>query len=295
MRKAPLVLLLAGTVVVASGCRRSIDGSPTPAPAPPEVSQTVAPGQGADAPSVAPIKPLPGIAEEHPAPANLPSLDVAETARAAKPDGAKENLTLAYCYYQAKAFAQAAPAFERAVQLSPKDPTPYLYLGYTQMTAGALDSAVKTFDSVLNIPDISRDVLSLAYLNKGYALGALGKKQPAREAFVQALGNNTRQGLASLALGGFAAEQKQTTQARDFFADAARDLPPGRHQARAFAGLGLLSEQAGDVKAARAYYKQALAANKEDEDTWARDGLKRLANKPDTGAKSGMGKSPKAG
>lgn len=292
MRYALSSLLLVTALLMGSGCRRAAEGDGSPASAPPS-AQTVADTTNGGASAAEPIKPMPGIAEEYPAPANLPSLDIAETARAAKPDGAKENLTLAYCYYQAKAFAQAAPAFERAIQLSPNDPQPYLYLGYTQMAAGALDSAIKTFDSVLALPDISRDVKSVAYLNKGYALGALGKKQAAREAFVQSLGNNTKQGLASLALGGFAAEQKQTEQARDFFTDAARDLGPGRHQARAFSGLGLLSEQAGDIKAARTYYKQALDANKDDEDTWARDGLKRLAGKPDTTA-TGTAKATKS-
>jgi tetratricopeptide (TPR) repeat protein len=227
--------------------------------------------------AVADIRPLPRIAEEHPAPEKLPSIDIAETAQSKNPDGPQENLTLALCYYRARAFADAAPAFERAAQLMPTDPKPLLYLGYTQMAAGAQDTAIETFERVIALKGVPRETQSEAYLQIGNAHGAMGRSEKAVEAFTKSIGHNPKQGLASLALGGWAAERKQWGQAKDFFTDAANDLPPGRHKAQAYAALGRVAEAQKDTKTALAQYRKALAIDEDNE--WARDGVEHLRQK----------------
>lgn len=229
------------------------------------------------APNVEPLTPLPRIAEEHPAPQGVANLDQAETAVADKPDDPKTNLDLAFAYYRNKAYADAARAFDKASQLLPKDPQPLLYLGYTQMAVGALDSSIKTFERVLAMKDIDRNILSEANLQIGNAYGALGNNEKAIAAFTQSLGNNPKQGLASLALGGWAAQNKRYDQAKDFFTDAANDLPAGRHKAQAYAGLGQLAETRKDTKTAIAEYKKALSLDGDND--WAKEGLGRLAPK----------------
>jgi tetratricopeptide (TPR) repeat protein len=223
------------------------------------------------------IVPLPRIAEDHPAPADTLGLDRAETAQAAKPDGAKENLDLAFSYYKARAYADAAPAFDRAARLRPTDPAPLLYLAYTQMAVGALEPAITTLRWVTTLKGSPRDVISEAYLQIGNAEGALGRDEKAVAAYSKSLGNNPKNGLASLALGAWAAQNKRYGQARDFLIDAANDLPAGRYKAQAHAALGRLAEEQKDVKTAFVEYKKALALD--EDNTWAKDGLKRVSVK----------------
>ncbi len=239
-------------------------------------------------PNVEPLTPLPRIAEEHPAPEGISNLDKAETAVADKPDDPQRNLQLAFAYYQTKAYADAARAFDKASQLLPKDPHPLLYLGYTQMAVGALDSSMVTFERVLAMKDVDRNILSEAQLQIGNAQGALGNSEKAIAAFTQSLGYNPKNGLASLALGGWAAQNNRFDQARDFFTDAVKDLPAGRHKAQACAGLGRLAEARKDTKTAIVEYKSALAMDSDN--TWAKEGLERLPQKQNETRKDGKTK-----
>ncbi|GAB4461909.1 MAG: hypothetical protein OHK0029_27900 [Armatimonadaceae bacterium] len=224
-----------------------------------------------------PIKPLPRIAEENPAPENLPPLDKAEAAVSEKPDDGAAQLQLAFVLYRARAYADASRAFERATALLPDDPTPLIYLGYTQLAVGALNSAIETYEKVLKLEEkgVSRDILSEAYLQIGNAQGALGNLDKAREAFSKSIGYNPKQGLASLALGALAAEKGNLDQAKDFWTDAVTDLPKGRHQAQAYASLGKLAEMQKDPKTAATRYRKALTID--EENTWAKQGMERLA------------------
>jgi tetratricopeptide (TPR) repeat protein len=223
------------------------------------------------------IVPLPGIAEDRPAPADTLGLDRAETAQAAKPDGSKENMDLAFSYYKAKAYADAVRAFDRAARLMPSDPKPLLYLGYTQMAVGALEPAVTTFQRVTMLKGAPRDTISEAYLQIGNAEGAMGHDEKAAEAFSKSLGNNPKNGMASLALGAWAAQHNRFAQARDFLRDAANDLPPDRHRAQAHAALGRLAEEQKDATTASVEYKKSLALD--EDNAWAKAGLKRVATK----------------
>jgi|GEM_PF-4461223 tetratricopeptide (TPR) repeat protein len=244
----------------------------------------VAPSEEDRLANAEPIFPLPRVAEEHPAPTGMPTnIDKAERAVADSPDDPKLNLELAFAYYQASSYADAAKTFEQTAQLRPKDPQPLLYLGYSQMAVGALNAAIKTFERVIALEGVSRDVQSEAYLQIGNAYGALGNQETAMKAFSQSLGNNPRQGLASLALGGWAAENKRYDQAKDFLTDAAKDLPEGRHKAQAYAGLGKISEIQKQRDAAITQYKKALRFDAEN--PWAKEGLQRLSQ-PNTPKKT---------
>jgi tetratricopeptide (TPR) repeat protein len=225
--------------------------------------------------AAATIKPLPRLVEDYPAPEKTPGLDVAETAQAQNPNDPQANLTLAFSYYKSRAFVDASSAFARAARLMPDDPTPLLYLGYTQMAAGAQDAAIATFEKVLALKNVSRDTQSEAYLQIGTAHGAMERNEKAMAAYSKSLGFNTRQGKASLALGAWAAQNKRWSQAKDFFTDAANDLPPGRHKAQAYASLGMIAEAAKDTKTALAHYRKALATDEDNQ--WATEGIARLA------------------
>jgi len=220
------------------------------------------------------IIPLPGITDDRPAPADTLGLDRAETAQAAKPNGPKENLDLGFSYYKAKDYVDAARVFDRATRLMPNDPTPLLYLGYTQMAVGALESALKTLQRVTTLPGASPTTISEAYLQIGNCQGALRNDEKAMEAFSKSLANNPKQGLASLALGAWAAQHKQYPQALHYLTDAANNLPPGRQQAQAHAALGRIAEEQKDVKTAAVEYKKALALD--EDNAWAKEGLERV-------------------
>jgi tetratricopeptide (TPR) repeat protein len=284
-KRASVIVALVSVALVPAlvGCQKKTAEKPTFPDA--AVSAT-----SKEAPTNAEVlTPLPRIAEEHPAPEGISNLDQAETAVADKPDDPQRNLQLAFTYYRNKAYADAARAFDKASQLLPKDPQPLLYLGYTQMAVGALDSAITTFERVLAMKEIDRNILSEAHLQIGNARGALGDSDKAIAAFTQAIGNNPKNGLASLALGGWAAQNNRLDQARDFFTDAANDLPSGRHKAQAHAGLGRLAEGRKDTKTAIVEYKKAIALDSENE--WAKEGLARLPQKQADARKDGKKKS----
>jgi len=254
-------------LVLVSGCaRREISTAASP---------NATPASNSDAIGPTVLYPLPGIAEDHPAPDTTLGLDTAETAQADKPDDPTANLHLALSYYKAKSYADAARLFDRTAQLMPNDPVPLLYLGYTQMAVGALDGALKTFDRVLTLKGVSHEVLSEAYYDIGVCKATLKQNDEAIEAYTKALGNNPKNGMASLALGARAAERGQMDQAKDFFMDAANDLPVGRHKAQAYAALGKLAEGQKDKKTAVLQYKKAFAIDRDNE--WADEGLQRLA------------------
>ncbi|MDX1932871.1 MAG: tetratricopeptide repeat protein [Capsulimonadales bacterium] len=269
MRHVPIFLCL-GTLFLA-GCARPPVAS-TERPAEPTRSEPAS----SDAIGLTELYPLPGIAEENPPPGTILGLDRAETAQAERPDDPKANLDLAYSYYKARAFADAARCFDRAAQLLPDDPAPLLYLGYTQMSVGALDNALKTFDRVVRLKGVSRDTLSEAYYHIGVCQATLKRTDEAIAAYSKAIGNNPKNGRASLALGARAAERGQFEQAADFFRDAAADLPIGRQKAQAYAALGKLAEDRKDVKAAVVAYKKALAIDRGN--VWAENGMRRLSS-----------------
>ncbi len=78
---------------------------------------------------------------------------------------------------------EAAPAFQRALGLSPDDGELALALGSAHALCGALDEALKAFEMAC-----ARDGRSAqAHLSRGQALRDLGREAEAREAFSTAL------------------------------------------------------------------------------------------------------------
>jgi tetratricopeptide (TPR) repeat protein len=264
MRTVFLVIVL--ITALAAGCARR-DTATAPSAA--------TPTQNSDAIGATVLVPLPGITDDHPAPDNVLGLDKAETAQAEKPDDPTANLNLALSYYKAKSYADAARCFARAAQLMPENPTPLVYLGYTQMAVGALDSALKTFDQVLTAKKAPRETLSDVYYNIGVCRAALQENDAAFSAYTKALAQNPKNGMAALALGARAAEKGQMAQAKDLFTRATKDLPLSRHKAQAHAALGKLAEQKKDTSAAVSEYKKALAIDRDN--AWADEGVRRLA------------------
>jgi tetratricopeptide (TPR) repeat protein len=255
----PLLLMIAASALLLAGCapQEKIPASePTPIPI---------------------IIPLPRLVEDRPSPENTLGLDVAETAQADKPNDPKANLALGYSYYKARSYADAARAFDKASRLAPKDPTPLLYLGYTQMAVGALDKALVTFQAVAEMPGATNATKSEAYLQLGTIQGAFNDIDSAISFFEKSLKANPKQGAAMLALGARAAEEKRTSEAQKFFTDAIALLPDGRQKSAGLAGLAKITERKGKTQEALALYKQAVAMD--DENIFAADGVKRLTVK----------------
>ena len=242
-------------------------------PTPPSASSASSAASAA-APTTPTTRPLTEPAGRHPAPADTPDLDRAESAAAAAPRDPAANLACAFTYYKIKAYTQAAPAFEKVHQLRPRDPLPLLYLGWTQMAIGTLPDAIDTFQKVTALPTLTPAQKSDAFLALGDCQYALHHDEQAAEAYARSLGADSKQGMASLALGTFAAGKGRAAQARSFFTDATHDLTGPREKARAWTCLGLLSEQEKNLKAAAAAYQKALALDPEN--GYAKKALTRL-------------------
>ena len=251
----------------AAGCRPAQETPPAPsASAPAAVAQ-------------APV-PVEKPARDHPAPVGTPDLDRAETDAAKAPSDPAANRALAFCYYKIRAYKQATPAWEKVASLAPNDPAPLFYLGYTQMAIGDLDAALATFNKILARPDLPPAETSEAHLQVGNCLWAKRQDDAAAAAFTKSLGAESKKGLASLALGTYAAVKGRPDQAHDFFADAARDLPPGPDRAQAWACLGRLAQERKDTGTALKAYKQALTYDKNN--TWAKQSLPQVGGKKDS-------------
>jgi tetratricopeptide (TPR) repeat protein len=262
---APVALTLSSaSLFLAFGCGRGQS-----APDNGRQAVTGKTSQASASAAAAPAYPtLPRPAEVHPAPSDTPNLDRAETAAAENPRDYRANLQAALAYYKIKAYAQAADAFEKAIALKPDDPTPYLYRGWTQMALGSLPDAVATFQKAADLPGATRDQQSDAFLGLGDCYLAMKLDDKAKEAFSRSIGTNPKQGMASLALGTFAAMRGQAGQAHDFFHDAATDLKTPKEKARAYAALGRLAEEGKDRKAAAENYRKALALDPKN--VWAK-------------------------
>ena len=221
-----------------------------------------------------PLTPLTQASEAHPAPDNTPGVDKAETTLAADPSNAKNSLLLAFSYYKSKAFAQAAPQFVQAAQLAPRDPAPLLYLGYTQMSVGALSEAQKTFADVIKLPGAKPEIKAEANLQIGNCLWALQQGKEAVAYFEKALQLNPKEGHAALALGTWEAAQQKPAEAKAYFEKAVADLPTKRGRAQAYACLGRLAEDAKNPTDARAAYQKAAQLDSDNE--WATKALARL-------------------
>ena len=216
-----------------------------------------------------------GPARLHPAPVGTPTnLDQAESGAAAHPGDIGAQRSLAFCYYKLRAFAQAIPAFRKVLALAPDDTAASAYVGYSQMAMGDLTGGKATFLKLTERSGLSPAVVSDAYLQIGNCAWASNDLDGAAEAFSRSIGADSRQGMASLGLGTFAAGKGRVGQAHDFFADAARDLPPGVDRAQTFACLGRLAEQTKNHADALADYGHAVALDPRN--AWALRGLSRL-------------------
>ena len=101
------------------------------------------------------------------------------------------------------------------------------------------------------------------------------KDVAARTAFTKSMALNPKQGGAKIALGTYAAMDKQPAKAKTLFAEAVRDMPSSRLRGKGYAGLGLLAEQAHDKAGAAANYKKALSDDPNN--SAAKAGIARLA------------------
>jgi tetratricopeptide (TPR) repeat protein len=84
-------------------------------------------------------------------------------------------------------FAEAAVAFERALEFSPEDAEIWNNLGYSQFCAGATDRALESYDRALSLDPRYK----LAWYNKGYALHGIDQLEEAVECYEAAVAVDT--------------------------------------------------------------------------------------------------------
>ncbi|MBC8101095.1 MAG: tetratricopeptide repeat protein [Cytophagales bacterium] len=263
-------------ILIAVGC------GPRKSPREIEMGSNVedAPSPAASVPAAAgdSTNAFPSIALDYPPPSDIPGIDGAETAAATDPKSASAALNLGYAYYKSAAYSPAVEAFEKAAALSPTRPEPLLFGGQAYMGLGTLDRALSSFTKLTALKNVSPDTRSTAYLQMGNCLFQQQKDKAAKAAFQKSVSLNSKQGAAKIALGAFAALEKQPAKAKPLFEGAIRDLPSSRLRAKAYASLGLLAEQGGNPAAALANYQKAIADDPRSGAAIA--GNERLSKKP---------------
>ena len=202
---------------------------------------------------------FPSVALDYPPPTDAPGVDAAETAAITAPKSAPAALNLGYAYYRSAAYTQAVEAFDKAVALAPTQPEPLLYAAQSSMGVGVLPKALTDLTKASVLPKVSPEMRSQIFLQIGNINFQQRKDTAARTAFAKSLVLNPKQGGAKIALGTYAAMDKQPAKAKTFFAGAVGDLPSSRLRGKAYASLGLLAEQAHDKPGAVANYKKALS------------------------------------
>ena len=191
-------------------------------------------------------KAFPSMALDYPPPGETPGIDGAETAATVDPKSATAQLNLGYAYYKAAAYGQAVAAFEKSAKLAPTRPEPLLYAAQSYMGVGATDKALPILTKVSGFKNLPSNVASLVYLQIGNCLFVSQKDPAAKAAFTKSLSLNPKQGAASIALGTYAAMEKQPAKAKTLFTQAAKQMTSSRVRGKAYASLGLIAEQAGD-------------------------------------------------
>lgn len=217
---------------------------------------------------------FPSIALDYPPPGEAPGVDAAETAAVTAPKSAGAALTLGYAYYRSAAYSQAIESFDKAAALAPTQPEPLLYAAQSAMGVGVLPKALTDLTKASVLPKVSPEIRSQIFLQTGNIDFLQQKDAAARIAFAKSLALNPKQGGAKIALGTYAAMDKQPARAKTFFAEAVRDLPSSRLRGKGYVGLGMLSEQAHDKPGAAANYKKALSDDPNN--SAAKQGLQRL-------------------
>ncbi|MES2461061.1 MAG: tetratricopeptide repeat protein [Armatimonadota bacterium] len=258
------------TLVVGCGPRKSpreietgSKAGDTPSPA---ASQAVGAGDVSKA--------FPSIALDYPPLGEVPGIDAAETEVAKDGNSAAALRNLGYAYYKAAAYPQAAEYFEKSAKVAPDQPETLLFAGQSYMGMGDLDKALASLTKASALKGGKAEVKSLAFLQMGNCLFQQQKDPAAKAAFTKSLALNPKQGAAKIALGTYAAMDKQTAKAKTLFTEATRDLASSRVRGKAYASLGLIAEQAGDKAGALANYKKALSDDPNS--AAAKAGIKRV-------------------
>lgn len=211
---------------------------------------------------------------QYPTPANTPSVPQAQAALLTKPGDAQTHLRLGHALYRAGEFVKAAAEFERTAKLEPEKPAAHFWLGYARMAAGQPENAIAAFQHLARHPALTPEEVSSAHLEIANCFAALGHEEKAAESYRKSLSYNPQQGIASLALGSYLAQQGKRDEAKQRFVDALRDLRDWSLRARAHADLGRLAEEDGDRQTAAREYRMALELDGHNQ--WARQRLAQV-------------------
>jgi len=156
------------------------------------------------------------------------------------------------CEYGQEHVQEAFTAFREAVEAEPGNVAAHLRLGEFYLAAGAVDRAREQAELVLKTVGNNSEALSLW----GAALAASGQNAFARDAYQRVLGMDPKRVAVALALADLYNRDDQVKEARRVLLDSAKANPGS---AAPWLALGRLNEQEGQVAAAEAAYRQAVA------------------------------------
>ncbi len=187
--------------------------------------------------------------------------------RAAKEEAALYRQRGALAYLNAP--LTALPLYAKAAELDPDHPAGWNELGKLQMRTGALDAAIKSFETVLRLGNQleDRSLEAIASGNLGVIHSSRGDLDAAEASYRKALeideslGN--KEGMARLDgnLGEVYRRRSDLDAAEAFYRkaleiDEALGIQEGT--ARWNSNFGIISMARGDLDAAEAYYRKAL-------------------------------------
>jgi choline-sulfatase len=153
--------------------------------------------------------------------------------------------------------AAAAEVLTRAVRLDPARPEEHNSLGIAFLTEGHTAEAEREFEQAITLdPGDAR-----AYNNLGNVRRATGRPDEALAAYRQATALAPRYAEAWNGMGTLAVDRNRPQEALACF-DRALALAPGYHEVRL--NRAIAYEMAGDTRAARAAYREFLAATGND-------------------------------
>lgn len=156
------------------------------------------------------------------------------------------------CRYRLNRIPDAFTAFQRAAELEPGNLPAHLRLGEFYLAAGAAERARDQAELVLKTVGSNSEALALW----GAALAATGQNDFARDAYERVLRMDPQRVSVALALADLYNRDNKVKEAKQVLLDAAKANPGS---ATPWLAVARLNEQEGEVTAAEAAYRHAVA------------------------------------
>lgn len=156
------------------------------------------------------------------------------------------------CHYRLNRIPEAFGAFQKAAELDPGNLAAHLRMGEFYLAAGAAERARDQAELVLKAVGSNGEALALW----GAALAATGQNAFARDAYERVLRMDPKRVSVALALADLYNRDDKVKEAKQVLLDSAKANPA---TATPWLAVARLDEQEGEVAAAEAAYRHAVA------------------------------------